>query len=429
MKTAMLTALVLATSAHAANLKELLDAADQNNVDRRISAEQRERALWEYRQAWTSLLPSLSAQGGWTHNQYNAAITIPTGEVDPVTMAPVTRTATIVPYDQFDAAFRADLPIIDVSRWFRTGASSTAYESAAQREQATRDIIKRQVVGAWYGYSAALAIRESAKRSAKVADAQAELQDIRAKAGAATELEMLRARAEAQSRKQVIADTEATVATSRRTLRTLTGIDPGDAAVLPEDDLHAEAGFEELEKNVEQLPAVRSADLDAKAAGTLADAQRLTLIPTVSATFTERLTNATGFTGQSGSYTAGITAAWRLDVPTFMGMSTQGAVERTAVIAAEKSRLQARDQVHSDWQRLNAAIQKIEAAKVQMQAADRAAQVARDRYAAGAATQIDVITAERDLFSAEVGMIQARTELGTARLSLRISAGQPVMAN
>jgi outer membrane protein TolC len=39
---------------------------------------------------------------------------------------------------------------------------------------------------------------------------------------------------------------------------------------------------------------------------------------------------------------------------------------------------------------------------------------------------VDVIQAERDVFSAEVAQIQARTELATARAALRLSAGLPV---
>ena len=50
----------------------------------------------------------------------------------------------------------------------------------------------------------------------------------------------------------------------------------------------------------------------------------------------------------------------------------------------------------------------------------------RFSYAAGAATQVDVIQAERDVFGAEVSQIQARTELATARASLRISAALPL---
>jgi len=163
-----------------------------------------------------------------------------------------------------------------------------------------------------------------------------------------------------------------------------------------------------------------------KAVGKNADAARVALVPTLSGQFTERVSTLTGFTGAPDNWNGGLAATWRLDGPTVAGFKVQSAIESTASLAAERARLVARDQIHSDWQRLNAALQKIEAAKAQMQAAERAAQVARDRYAAGAATQIDVIQAERDLFGAEVSQIQARTELASARVALKISAGLPL---
>ena len=87
---------LVATGAWAQGVKDFLDAAEKQNVDRKISIEQRNRAAAEYRQAWTALLPSVSASGGWTHNQYNAEIP------NPATGTKV----VIIPYDQFDAAFR-----------------------------------------------------------------------------------------------------------------------------------------------------------------------------------------------------------------------------------------------------------------------------------------------------------------------------------
>jgi outer membrane protein TolC len=158
----------------------------------------------------------------------------------------------------------------------------------------------------------------------------------------------------------------------------------------------------------------------------LSTAAKLALVPTLNGQFTERFTNATGFTGEPAIFSLGLALVWRLDVPTLMNMSSQEAAAGIARLALERAQLQARDQIHSDWQRLNAALIKIEATAAQVTAASRAAQVARDRYAAGAGTQIDVIQAERDLFGAEVGQIQARTELGSARASLKISAGLPV---
>ena len=417
MKRISLGLVLISMSASAEGVKTFLEAAGQQNVDRRITVEQRNKAAADYRQAWTALLPSFTAQSSWTHNQYNAEIT-----TNPLTGDK----AIIVPYDQIDAAFRFDLPLIDTTRWFRMLAASASEESTTLRDQAMRDLVNRQVVASYYGYAAALAVRESAKKSAAVATEQLKLMEIRASVGTVTELDRLRAKAEVARTGQVVADAESLVATSRRTLRTLSSLEPPETLPLPQDVITPEAALAELEGRVEQLPAVQAADKDLQATGRLATASRLALVPQISAQFTERLTNATSFTGKVASYNAGLSLVWRLDVPTFVAMQGQASNEQVAVLAGERARLQARDQINSDWQRLQAALIKIDAAKSQVEAAQRATQVARDRYAAGAATQVDVIQAERDVFGAEVSQIQARTELATARASLRISAALPL---
>jgi outer membrane protein TolC len=412
-RVALLLIVALAVPAHATTLKELLDAAEKANVDRRISAEQRRKAGAELWQAWTALLPSLSAQGSWTNNQFPAEFALGPG-------AP---TIVITPKNQLDFIGRVELPLIDTTRWLRAGAASAADDAAAFRDELMVDNVQRQVATTYYGFAAALALQASAKRSLGVAEAQNKLQDIRLSAGAATELEVLRARAEVQRNRQTVADSAALVANARRALLTQTGVDVGTSATLPADNLTPEGSLEEMESKTDQLPAVRAADKDALAASRIAVASRLAVVPIVNAHFTERVSNATGFIAQANSYTAGIGLLWRLDSPTFFGMSAQSSQAEIARLAAERQRLASRDQIHMDWQRLTAAIQKVAAAKTQVESAERAAQVARDRYVAGAATQIDVIQSERDLFSAEVNQIQARTELASSHVALQISSG------
>ena len=417
MRANLLLVVLLALPAAAQNsLKQMLDAADKQNVDLRIAGQALTRAEAEYAVAWSALVPSLLVSGAVTHNQFESVIGPP---VLPTRLV-------ITPFDQLDGVLRVDLPLIDTGRWYRTITSSMARQGAADRQEFTRDQIRRGVVSNYYVYAASVAVRESARRSLGVSQAQLQLQEIREKAGAITELDLLRARAEVQRTLQVVADTENLVATSRRGLTSLSSVDPGEVANLPPDDLTAEPAFQELEKNIAVLPAVRAAETDAAIADRLATAQKLSLVPVVGAQFTERVTNATGFSNQWSTYTFGLNLTWRIDVPTFQGMAVQKAQTATARLAVEKVCLQARDQIHSDWQRHHAALTKVQAAQAQVEAARKAAQVARDRYTAGAGTQLDVIQSERDLFSSEVNQIQARTELASARAGLRISAGLPL---
>lgn len=408
---------LVAVAAHAENVKTFLDAAETGSVDRKISIEQRNRAAAEFRQAWTSLLPALSASAGWTHNQYNAEVTL-----NPITGDKL----VIVPYDQFDGAFRFDVPLIDTQRWFRSAAAGALEDAAALREVLTRDAVRRQTVSSYYVYAAVLAVGDSARKSAAVADEQLKLMEIRAKVGTVTELDLLRAKAEVARTRQVVADTVSSIANARRLVRTITGLEPPEQLPLPVDDITPSLPLAEYEARIDQTPAVMAAQKDALAAERISTGAKLALVPSVSAQFTERLTNATGFTGKAGSFATGVNLTWRLDVPTFMNIQVQSSNEQIGLLAVDRARLISRDQIHTDWQRLQAALIKIESAQSQVEANRRAAQVARDRYAAGVATQLDVIQAERDVFSGEVNQIQARTELATARMSLLISAALPL---
>lgn len=461
MKTAaaVMTALVSVSALAQGDLKSFIDAAHQDNVDRRISIEQRNKAAADFTAAWGSLLPSLTVQGVWTHNQYAAELKVPKTDADGkavlqkddsgqyvitpalvrdpgsgmVVFNPNVGTATpeyvsraIQLQDQLTAVFRVDLPIIDVARWVRVAGASINKDSAELREAYMKDVITRQVVGAYYGYAAALALRQSAEKSFAAADAQAKLMEIRTKVGTSTELDLARSRAEVQRNRQTVADAISLIATTRRSLRTLTGVEPPESIAAWEDNTTPEPALEELEKRIDQLPAVQAADKEAKAGELASMGATMSLVPTVSANFNENISNATGFTGQNASYSLGVGAVWRLDVPTVANISGARALASQAKLAAEKTRLQSKDQLNADFQRFTAALIKIEAAKAQVAAAERAAQVSRDRYAVGAATQIEVIQAERDLFTSELGQIQARTELATARASLHLSAAQPV---
>ncbi len=416
-KSFSLGALLVAMPAAAQPLGQFLSAADRANYDARTGAEARVKAAADFTAAWGALLPSLTVTGGWTHNQYDAVFQLP-GQTDSI---------TIVPKDQLDAQLKVEVPLIDASRWLKTSAASASASAAERKDASTREQVRRAVVSAFYAYLGARAVLESAQRSLALSQAQAEVTAARTGAGVANELELMRARAEVERNQQLVADAEALVANGARTLETLTGLAPRDVPPLPSDGLAALPPLEQYQaRGVEGRPAVQAAAEELNAANRTAVAAGLALVPTVNAQFTQRFTNATGFQGQGALYNAGVNLSWRLDVPAVATMRAIQANQETALIAQERARRQVEDQLHGDWQKTKAAVKKVQAARAQVVAARRAASLAQERNAAGVATQLDVIQAERDLFSAELSDIQAAAELASARALLSLSAGEPL---
>jgi outer membrane protein TolC len=400
-------------------LSSFLESAQQANLDGQLAGQATASARAGFDQQWGGLLPTLSANGAYTRNQFEAVVDVPNGQT-------TTQRITIIPRDQLEATLKAELPLVDVSRWMKVSAASATAEAAVTREEASRDQVRRQVVSAYYAAAGAQGLLSSAQRSLVVAQAQLEQQTARKAAGVGSELEVFRAAAEVERATQVLADAQSQLATSRRTLRTLSGLEPAVDLSLPQDDLHPEPPVAELEAKAGDTSPVVAAERDATAASRTSAAASTALVPSLSAQFTQRFTNATGFQNQVAVWNAGVSFSWRGDLGSLQALRVASAAEQTARLTAEKARLAAVDQVYADWQRVTAAITKVKAARAQVASAQRAQAIAKERNAAGVATQLDVIQADRDVFAAEVSDVAARFELATARASLHLSAGLPL---
>lgn len=405
--------------ARAQPLAAFVDSARRSNFDARDVVEARTRAEAEFGQAWGALLPTLTASGGWTHNQYEAIVSFPTS-------ATTTQTIVITPRDQLDATLKAEVPLIDPARWLKASAGAATAEGARAREAATRQQVERQVVTTYYSYLASRAVLASAQRSLALAQAQVDVTRARTDAGFANELELMRNQAEVDRNQQLVAEAESLVATGGRSLETVSGLAPQEVPALPEDDLHAPPPLAQLAPGTDALAQVRASQADATAAQRTSTAATLALIPSVNAQFTQRFTNATGFQNANSLYNAGVTFNWRLDAAAVQTLRAQHAAQSQALIAAERTRRQAEDQLFDDWHQVAAALKKVAATRSQVVAARRSSQLTHERATAGVATQLDVIQTDRDLFSAEVSAIQASAELAKARALLALSAGEEV---
>jgi outer membrane protein TolC len=97
------------------------------------------------------------------------------------------------------------------------------------------------------------------------------------------------------------------------------------------------------------------------------------------------------------------------------------------VAREERVKLAARDGIHQQWETVHVNIVRSRSARVGAQAAHSASKQARDRYEAGTTTQLDVLQAQRDAFTADVTQIQADAQLINARAQLLVASGTSLL--
>jgi outer membrane protein TolC len=410
----------LATAAPASALQPIgtfLERADAQNPDNREALATVAQRNAEATTAFRRLLPAFTARGTYTHNQYEVAFALPGS----------TQAITLVPGNQFDAVFQLDVPIFDPAGYGRYRAA-TAQASATQASQAlTRLGVQQQVVSIYNQIIGAEALVASSKRSVEAAQRNVAVVRDRRTAGLVSDFDVQRATANVERARQDLADAELTESLSRRNLETLTGITPLPSESQQEDDLREEAPLAAWLSSTpgSSLPAGRAAAAQTRAAEAGRSAAKLALLPSVTASAQERISNAASFGGQNAYYTLTATATWRFDLSLLPAISAQDAAVAAARAREDKTTRSAEDAVFDAWQRVHAGIAKSRAARAQAAAAAQAAKLAEDRYASGAATQLEVIEAQRDAFTAETLRVTADAGLGASRLLLRINAGRP----
>ena len=414
-------ALLLASGSASAlePLSDFVREAHRRNFDAREQAAVVAQRRDETSQAWWRLAPTITSSAAYTNNQYEAVVTIPLDQKGDV------RTATITPQNQYDFTFTASVPVIDVGAWERIAAAKRTEGAALEQARSTAFDVERNVAQAYYQVVAAEAVLESAHKRRDTAKANLDYIKTRHDAGVASDLDLKRAASEFERTNQDIADADYQVKSTRRTLATVTGVEPSPGGVPLDADTRPEPPLAELEPDASALPSVRAAVENARAADKNTEVTRAGLYPTVSATATERITNATGF-GQSPYYLFGATATWRWDLSVIPGTDAAARAADAAHVRAERARRQAQDTAYNAYQAVVQQIEKTRAASAEQDTSDLAVKLAHQRYEAGTANYLDVLTAERDDFAAHVSLIQAAADLAYARVSLRIATGHSI---
>lgn len=405
-------------------LSRFLQSADEHALDVREAQATMRQARSQVDEARARLLPVVTGQLSYQRNDPVVEITIPTGGIDDMGN-PVTRQASITPQDQLGATASVSVPLLDLGAWtgyFATEASADASDAMLELTHQNVDVA---VVQVWHQLVGQRALVEAAERNLEATQRSRDAAAARTEVGVSGQLELARAEAELARARQSLSEAQLMATLAARNLENLTGLRPTETAVELEDDLEAEPPLERFLRRAGDMPAVRAARHQARAAGIQRDGAWMALLPTISATGVARWSNAAGF-GQQDSYYVGLTATWSLDFARPARIGTASAALDAAAVRSERAAQQVETAIFEAWERVQSSRASAEAATAALEASRRAASDAAARFEAGAATQLDQIQAERDLFQAEVARIQAIANLRVARAVLRIRSGMDV---
>jgi outer membrane protein TolC len=369
-----------------------------------------------------NLLPNVTAAASYTRNQYEVStdslfsgMPLPTGVPNEI----------IQPQNQWDGNVILNVPLVNVVNWDRRSAAKATLDAARADETNTILTVEKNVLRDYYTLLGNEAVLLSSVRNLDVAQHNLQLARDRKESGTASELDVQRALADRAKAELTVTSAQLGVTNTRRDLYSLTGVRPEPATVFPDDDLHDEAPLESWLRGTDRVPAVRSAEASRMSAEDASHAARTGWLPTLSGSAEEKFTNATAFAGgHSSYYLFQLTANWRLDTTLGPQIRAQNAAASGARANEDRVRLSAEDAVFHDWQQIRADIESARSSRAQVVATALAASLAGDRYAGGVATQLDVLQARQDAFSADVARIQADADLAYARVALRLDAGK-----
>jgi outer membrane protein TolC len=392
-------------------------ARRSNHSNREAEATTTQREA-ESQVAKAGLYPVFTASGTYTRNQYEVALALP------AEFGGMGERLVIQPQNQLDGALVLRIPVIDLAAWKRVAAAKASMEASSASRLATEQDVETSVYRSYFTLVGQEAVLEAAKRTLEVANKNLQQVQDQLTLGTASELDIQRARAEIARSEGDVASANFAVITARRQLATMTSVEPEPATEFLDDDLHEEKPLDIWLASADSTPNVAMAKAARRAADANAAAAKATWYPTLSATAQERFTNATSFSGHTAVYLLQATLAWQFDGTLSPSVRAQNAAASASLIRAEYAERAAQDSIFQAWHQVRAATEKSRAARAQVTASQLAAELARDRYSLGAATQLEVIQAQQDAFRADVARIQADSELAYARAALRASSGQ-----
>jgi len=335
----------------------------------------------------------------------------------------------IGPFEIFQAGPNFSVPIFDLTLWHRWQASKSNVTATAAQEQTAREQIAVLVVSQYLAGLRAAADVSSAKSRVDLAQAlynqAADLQ----KNGVGTGIDTLRANVELQNEKQRLITTQVQLQTTLFGLARLLNLKPDQAVELADEvsffQTPAIAVDQSLQAALENRPEMKALAATKEALRRQEEAAWSQRLPTLNFNGNWAYQGLTPLTSIPTYVYAGT-----LDIPLFTGGRIRAETARTQ-IEVRKLEQQRQEQANQITLDVKTAVAQLESARSEVDVANLGVDLARqevtqarDRFGAGVANNIEVISAQDALSRANDNQIQALYRYNQSRADLARATGE-----
>jgi outer membrane protein TolC len=333
------------------------------------------------------------------------------------------------PYYTFQSGAAFSAPVFDLTLWNRYRSSRIGIDSARSQEQAAREESVMLVVSQYLGAQRAAADVEAAQSRVELAQAlYGQAADLQ-KNGAGTAIDTLRANVQLQNEKQRLIVARTSLDTSLFGLARLLNIDPHRPIELADQVSFFETPAAAADSSIERAYSTRP-----EMKRIQADEQRAALDrKTAGQQRVPKLSVSGGWLEQGLSPASAIPVYQyeaSLDFPIFTGGRIQAEQAKTDIalrqLKQQEQELRNRIalEVKTAAANVDSARGEVEVARQGIDLARQEVGQARDRFQAGVANNIEVITAQDELARASDNQIAALYRYNQARADLAYASGQ-----
>ena len=406
------------------SLKDTFDRALKYNLGL-LESDQDVRAARARRlRGLSALVPNISGQLSGSRQQVNLAASGLSGDLPGVSIPTI-----VGPFGVADARVYATQSIFnwaDIKHWQSMAAAEEASKHANRN---AREIVILAAGSAYLAVISDHATVEATRAQVTAAETLHAQAVDRNKSGVVAAIDVLRARVELQTEQQRLIAAENQLAVDKLALARVIGLAKGQTFEITDAVPYAPLDGITLTEALERAAQMRSDYLSVKASVRAAELQRQSAAaanyPWLSANADYGDIGSPNFGSSHGTFSVGVT----LTVPIFQGTQVRAdTLEADSVLAQRKVELADLDgrideQVRTAFLNLQSASDLVGVARGNIELAGQTLVQAQDRFAAGVATNLDVVQAQESVAAANRSYIGSLYAYNLAKLSLAQAIG------